>query len=205
MAEFTQRPFGVLDGIYRFQGGLRGVNRLDLRSDITMVHDVSRQAEKAGIGGFYGNILYQNEVTINGQGADLLDRVTEIQPFIGKDDEDYELYALKFSCYVGTGDLNDIAELTVGISNEGTLERAILLGAGQKFYIPLANWIKTDAATMYQSPGFASTFAWVPDQPVRIPPASAAQFYYETIASAVLHWSWELWAGAAGSSPPGRS
>jgi hypothetical protein len=54
VTEFRKKPLGLLDTIYGFVGGLRGVSRLALAQPITVVHDVSREAELGGFDGFFG-------------------------------------------------------------------------------------------------------------------------------------------------------
>lgn len=44
---FTKRVLTILDGIYDFVGGQTGPPAIDLASPITVVHDVSREAERA--------------------------------------------------------------------------------------------------------------------------------------------------------------
>lgn len=44
MAKFSARPLGTLERIYRFVGGLRGVDDVELAGAIQLVHDVSDQA-----------------------------------------------------------------------------------------------------------------------------------------------------------------
>lgn len=59
MGEFTKNPLKALDGIYRFLGGMSGLRRFALESEIQPVHDVSRLAELAGFGGRQGYWLAQ--------------------------------------------------------------------------------------------------------------------------------------------------
>jgi len=45
VARFTLAPLRLLDGLYRFVGGLKGESTMDLTSPIVRVHDLSREAE----------------------------------------------------------------------------------------------------------------------------------------------------------------
>lgn len=45
MGKFLQRSLGVLDRVYDFVGGTRGLSEFDLAGSIQPVHDMSREAE----------------------------------------------------------------------------------------------------------------------------------------------------------------
>lgn len=47
MAGFSARPLGILDRIYRFIGGLRGVGDVNIEGSIQLVHDVAPGAIRA--------------------------------------------------------------------------------------------------------------------------------------------------------------
>lgn len=50
MAGILQRAIAVLDRLYNFPGGTRGLSEFDLDSPITAVHDLSREAEHGARG-----------------------------------------------------------------------------------------------------------------------------------------------------------
>lgn len=62
---FLQKALAALDTIYRFEGGLRSTDQLDLASPVSLVHGVDREAEIAA--SVYG--VYSHSVTTGGAGA----------------------------------------------------------------------------------------------------------------------------------------
>lgn len=56
--KFLNRALAALNGVFRFEGGLRSIDRLDLSAPVTTVYDASRIAEYAS-GFFYGEGVTQ--------------------------------------------------------------------------------------------------------------------------------------------------
>lgn len=70
MGKFKRRPLGVVDRIYGFTGASSQVAQVALEVPITMVHDVSREAEYgSGIGQNNGFFWWQNDLTHAGAGV----------------------------------------------------------------------------------------------------------------------------------------
>lgn len=49
MAQFTAKPLGLLERVYRFVGGQRGLSEFDLSTQIQPVHDVAPSAERLAV------------------------------------------------------------------------------------------------------------------------------------------------------------
>lgn len=208
MGEFTRRPLAILDGIYRFVGGLRGVNRVDLTSDLTLVHDVSRQAEKAGIGGYFGNVFWEGTVSGNGTIEEMITRPSDIQPALNLDSEYYELWVMRFAARTTTADEGDFTSFSVyqgrdGTSAGGAPRLATLVGSAQVWSDVLEEFTGFSGASNSAGttqPSVGSTF-----RPVRTTPGGFLGVQIVTTAAAVLYFKVDLWAGPLGSSPPGVS
>lgn len=206
MTEFTRRPLAILDNIYRFVGGLKGVNRLNLTQDIQLVHDVARQGEKGGLGGYFGRIRWTDEISINGTDEKVITRPADVAPLLTVDNEQYELWITDVSGYVSTADLADMTEATFLIGCQGGSQFQNRIGTNQITNMPYAHFLAADfvqscnsAGTVYQA------VAYHPPQPIRVPPAWHLGVVITTTASANFHFDVELWAGPFGASPPGTS
>jgi len=199
MAEFTRRPLGLLDGIYRFVGGLKGVNRLNLSEDITVVHDVSRQAEKSGMGGYFGQAMWQDSGAINGLSYPQLTRYGDFESALGIDNEAYEVYVTGMSAYVASADKANLTQIGWVLFNNLVPLNLLHMGTAQQIVDPLAWFTTAEIPTLC---GYG-TCSYHPPQPIRLAPNSRLMMHIETGALITVHWTWTLWIGAAGSSPPG--
>ena len=204
MAEFTRKPLQILDGIYKFVGGLRGTRYLDLGSDISLVHDVSRQSEKSGLGGYYGWAQWQTSFSVNGNLEDELFRDTTVRPALGLDSEsDYEMWILGGSLWVSSGDLGDFDDCSFYhgtivsrkyLQQFGTADTQVHLLHGEDTLTEMAN---TGGTEIYGT-------AFTPAQPVRTIPNGYIAVHASSSAACLIHATYDLWIGPAGSSPPGR-
>jgi len=69
-AQFRRRPLSLLDRIYGFISGKTATSGVTLEAPITLVHDVSRQAERSGPGEYGGIVVVQYNATFGGTDED---------------------------------------------------------------------------------------------------------------------------------------
>lgn len=205
MAEFIRKPLQLLDNIYRFVGGLKGTPFVNLNSDIQLVHDVSRQAEKAGLGGYYGFAQWQDDLNVNGNLEEELLRTTEVLPLLDQADSeaDYELWILGGSVWVSNTDLADFTDVAFYFGTTTSTKYARQFGtAGSQYHLlhfsdALYEMANTGGTEIHGT-------AFVPPQPVRTLPNGFLAHHGSSTAACLMHFTWDLWIGPAGASPPGR-
>jgi len=205
MAGFTAKPLKLLDGIYRFVGGLGGVNRVDLASDITLVHDVSRQAERAGVGGHFGRINWQETFSPNGTLEEIIKRVNDIGPILGLEEDQYELYVLQVECNMSTADMADITSVSFVAGCESLKTRyGNRIGTSQPMY-HVFYWSDTPLSSTNSSGTAKGSIGSNFYPPVWVPPEGFLAIQGVTTAATTLDFSFLLWAGPRGSTPPGMA
>jgi hypothetical protein len=212
VAEFTRRPLQILDGIYRFVGGLRGVNTVDLSSDITLVHDVSRLAERNGYGDNQGYLRWDGSIDVNGGPLEaILIRDTDVRPVLKYDNELYELWIMRASAYQAMSlPSADLLTLFVGrdANSEpgGCPEGAIVLGTGGDESAPVCSWALADQVYTSDSSGNTrGAYSTDPTlfKPVRVPIGGFVGWSWKTIGATEVFFTTWMWAGPLGSTPPG--
>ncbi len=207
MSGFTQRPLQLLDGIYRFVGGLVGVNRVDLASDITLVHDVGRQAEKSGAGGYFGRFQWRETDTVNGGPTETeITRVANILPLLPYDlESQYELWLLRASATTSIADWTDLTRVNLYHGVEAASNRYVtqINPGSQATYDLIVSWVQADFQSIANIAGTAKAGAGWGGAPVRIFPNGYVGVSITTTASAVVDWTMDFWVGPMGATPPG--
>lgn len=200
MTEFTGKPLGVLDNIYRFVGGLRGLSRFALRGAIQPVHDVSRQSELgSGLSQALGYFMGGANNVHAGAGS-LFDT---FDPYAQADFHGvprgqvgvWAIDAMAFSTVSGGVD-----RISVGFQYP-TIAGAV---AGQTF--GLREW-DDDGAELTAGgirPGRVAFGGAHPVArfPIFIPNGSVFQLHTDALIASTLSCFILFWAGAYGSRPP---
>lgn len=211
MVEFTRKPLKLLDGIYRFVGGLSGVSRVDLASDITLVHDVSRQAERSGYGSFYGRVFWSEEVVCPGAASTekIIYRRT-ISPLLGYPDERYELWLMNAHAECQQSDIGDVTSVTMIMGKDsvsapaGTPQGHQEIAVTQSHAEPVAYWDAMRSSSN-ASGGVRGGVSSIQQWPRPRQSEWGCFFGWQLVSSAAatIHFTTEFWAGPLGSTPPG--
>lgn len=211
MADFTGRPLTLLDRIYRFTGGLRGVRAVDLVSDITLVHDVSRQAERTGFGPFFGRVNWSRDLVNSGAAtSERLILRTSIGPLLGYEDERYELYLLHAHAQCTLADIADIDHISFVMGKDansvggGKEQEFLELGIPQDQAAPVAYWpAAVPSATSVGAAwgGVSTAEKW--HRPIQTEAGGFICWQLKSSAAATIGFTTEMWAGPLGSTPPG--
>jgi hypothetical protein len=222
MAEFQKKPLQILDRLYGFVGGLRGARSVDLSSDITLVHDVARQAEVNGLGGFSGNLLWQGEYTRVGASDEVnLERIADVEPALGVGTEEYELWIMEAHAWAASG--ANFTNMTLSVGRDtgscpiGVTQWAVRVGTQQAELQAIAQWY---ALTTVEDSGGngrsvlstnlpkiligANVFPQV-FQPVRVPIGGFVQWLLGSSGAFTFHYTVRMWVGPLGARPPGLS
>jgi len=209
MAEFSAKPLRILDSLYRFVGGTRGVSRVDLSSDITLVHDVSKQAEGAGLGPFFGRCEWSGTALCAGAATDTdaFDLPTEVATIFNIQEDEWDLYTIGISSQIITSDIGDLDTFTFGHGYAlGTIGRAVSkYGSDKDIYESLVCFTGTDYKPFMradENTSYSSAY-WRPNQPVRVPDKGFIGWRMDSSAALQCAFRWELWAGPRGARPPG--
>lgn len=222
MTEFNAKPLGILDRLYRFVGGLTGVNKVALRSPIQLVHDVSREAEIAR--GFY--FMQSAEITVVSAPATIgrssLNLDTEIFGNVGPETRLAELgipkieaaaWLLGISGEVPSADIGAFVACTAGVQKGGPNhvrdESYIVFhanGALQTDPLESGGTIQlafVDAASVSHPTTHMNQLGF----PIFMPqgePNTLIRFLVEGdgVADTRVNWSTLWWIGPADSYPP---
>ncbi len=219
MSLFTKKPLGVLDRIYGFVGGLSGVRGVDLSSDITLVHDLSRATEVNGYGGYSGYILWQGQ-TISGGGAfpTLLMRIADVQAAISRVDEDYELWVMEASAWMTSA--AGFTNMTLAVGRDtgsapiGQTQHAVRIGPKTSELQPVCRWYaivmledslgNTRPALGTHGPQITPAITGVvPFSPVRVPLGGFVMWLLNSTGAFTYNFTVRLWCGPLGARPPG--
>jgi len=211
MTQFQRKPLGVLDGIYGFQGGIKGVNRLDLSSDITIVHDVSRQAEKAGFGNqTFGYVRWRENITTAGAASSgARCTAAQIETALGLNPQTYDWWILNIGGYCSDGDISDIDTL-VGAVEGPAAHLGDFQDVGSGTSLPMFGVFYDSVVHRVLRPSSGSTYYGVlmfeslyNALPIRMPSGAAFSLTLKTSAAATFYALAHFWVGARGATPPG--
>lgn len=208
MTEFTRRPLQLLDRVYRFVGGTKGVNRLGLNRDITLVHDVSREAERSGIPPWFGYLEWKDSCSTAATLEKNITRDADILPLLhGVDSElDYELYILRVCSHVVAADIGDVDFHSFSWHTLTTDPDFVIEVPGST--VNRMDLIYSCAGSdfgMFANSAGADYYgcSYMPVRPIRTMPEAMLQFQADHNASANAWFAFDLWAGPLGSTPPG--
>lgn len=207
MAEFLKKPLGLLDRIYGFVGGLRGTNRVDLASEITLVHDVSRGAERIGYGREDGWARLMIRHAHGGANAQRSTQLLSVLPtLIERPASEVAIWLMNVSGWATT---NAISLVTSSVRiPQGTLPQTGTGVASYDQYIPVFN-VRTVNAFTYD--GTNDYYLFEQDKDYDIGPPlplycpQGAELNLRTVSTAA--WGPQVdylfWIGAKGATPPG--
>lgn len=210
MAQIGNSVLRVLNRLYSFVGGVQGVQNMDLLSPVTVVHDVSREAELGSdLTPFLGfHVLTQQ---LNHAGADTqraaTDPFTQVATYGAIPDHDISLWLLDCTIYPSTN--------AIGVVYCALFQSLQYPGVGAAGYYPskvirvaddqagVANF--AGGGTAYQGITANTAFHAV-DQirdPILIHPGSRFTTASTSTGAMALIVHWFLWAGRRGTTPPG--
>jgi len=214
VARFNKRPLRLLDQIYDFIGGQRDLSDFALESAIQPVHDLGRQAERAGFGlrdGYWMAQATQAHVAA-GVVEDAVDIYAPIQANNGwpnpiQDVDDLRVWAISASAIVTDGETPEFLQTQITLSMPAGMVGPSDINTPAVIDL-LLWWGDTIAIVGVNSPVISSTGPT--DQgvmPVRIEPGAFVSFGSEQTGAGSLTVSQTmlLWVGCAGCSPPGLS
>jgi len=216
MGQFRNKPLGVLDRIYGFLSGKTQVSNAQLETPLTLVHDVSREAELGGgIGQNGGFLMGQVYVAVPGLNvyrgtADPYGGLSN-PTFLGPHNSaDYDIWWMGHAGMwvpsAGSGDIVGAGLAFAFIVNSMPFIET------NPTYVPIFR-AATDQATVTDIAGTGSIYASMPDTdrrlptvPLYLPPGTLVTYHLSTgaaIASPGSVFWWLLWAGKKGTTPPG--
>jgi len=211
MTQFLRRPLTLLDRVYNFVGGMKGVGSVDLNSDITLVHDVSREAERDGYGSFMGRCFWSGQVvsTIAGKKEEIVFR-TSFQEALGFTDERYELWLIHAQAQCSEADRADITSVSLVAGRDtisappGTIRNYLELGTPQAVATPVGYW--TELVLSCEGGGVNRGGCSTADKwalPIRTVAGGFLAWQVECTAANTVSFQTEMWAGRLGTTPPG--
>lgn len=213
MAEFSGKPLGILDRIYRFVGSLRGVNTMELGTPIQLVHDVSRQAE-LGVqvtpdDGYFALQWQAVHAAANTQTTNV-DAYSSAALTVGgiQTNLDFIFWILGFGAHRTTVNAHvSTVALNYPSNWPGTAYPATATsrlvgfhnGAGQLIYTAggavLTGWTNLANVTPPQEIPY----------PVRVPRGSSIGFHSVSAGINTVTHTLYCWAGPRGAGPPGMA
>lgn len=218
MGQFRNKPLAVLDYIYGFLSGKTQVSSAQLETPLTLVHDVSREAELGGgIGQFGGYLLYQYYQSIGGANvyqytsSDVYDSLSNAT-FLGPHNpQNYSVWYAGYSGVwvpaAGTGDVTATSiNFCVPVASRMPFTETNpiyipIFGTGSS-QLPLTD----QAGTGFVYSSVRSTDYGLQGKPLFLPRGTLASYYVGTgaaIASPGAVIWWLAWAGKKGTTPPG--
>lgn len=211
MAEFQSRSLSLLDRIYDFVGGTRGLSRFSLEGDIQPVHDLSREAElgarnlSIALGGGYLAL----GMTLTHAGADTQFGVMDPYAALAS--------IPNFSDFDPVGQRKDRLWLVSMFATQ-TVDTAVSAGVEME-YLPternrlLARW--NDSATSLRSGGANRPLVTATGNlggvnppvvfPIQVPTLTLFNFRNVSGAAVTVRFHLIWWAGPLGAPPPGMS
>jgi len=206
VAGILQRVIQVLDRLYNFPGGTRGLAEFDLAGAIQPVHDLSRMADMGARGAEDNGYLYvsSNLANISGGAATTLDLVVPYTSFDASAaaqnfrSVDHRLWLVDVYCTVDPTNAGNWTETiaTIQIRNKMTQDGIqILQRWNADHFAPISGGLRP--ATIDQD--FASQVQF----PLFLPSESllAIGMVSTNDCESTVYTTW--WAGPIGVSPPG--
>lgn len=209
MAKFQRKPLGVLDGIFNFVGGLKGVDRIDLGSDVSTVLDLGRMAEKSGYGGpAFGRIRWTDVITLGGASTGRVRCLhSDLATALNLATQDFDWWLLNLGGWCSTADRADLSTVSAAVSGPSTARDAVMVGTPQETLQIIGSWSSAELAS--RSSGSTDYGALVasgpfsPGLPWRMPRDGALTWNLVSTAAMTLNVMGNFWVGAVGATPPG--
>lgn len=198
MGDFTRKPLGVLDNLYRFVGGQTGPNRFAEDMDIQPVHDLSREAElgnsQTGDNGYFNRgfgLAHVGTGTLFGT-ADIYARTFKnLDPF------DVDIWAIDALCNIN--DAGDFASAACGIEypvSDGFGDSEVKIV--REFTTPTVALFTGGLIPVPPVDDFCVLPLYVPHGSLIGVTSTSDNSGTVTVRTLIL-----FWAGARGTTPPG--
>jgi len=212
MTSFTKKPLGMLDNIYKFVGGVRGVSSIDLGSDIQLVHDVSRQAEREGFSP--SRWLWTNRVVAGGAGDHIVTQAySELWVYLQQYQlGDFDAYITRLGAWLASIDKADLTSGSVIMySQASTFNYVSRFGQPSLVtLIPdlLEEWdgvteVQVTGPTEYAVASQGAAGLRRLETPVLWKPSSSLSYLFTTGAACTVYAWADVWVGSKGCTPPG--
>jgi len=208
MARFTKRAIAILDGLYKFVGGQGGSAEVDLEASIQLVHDVSRETERAsGAGGNGGYLL--RSLVLTHPGADTKRGTITILTSLANTNFDVALDDLWLidvwrMCDTSDGALRGGDSVTFPVAEPDIDVATVLMVAhwGQLDEQIVAN-IFNLMPGLNEGTGVNDRAPQVRFRPMLITAAATIDMKSASSAACDVTASYMMWYGAKGTTPPG--
>ena len=207
MPPFRSRSLAVLDRLYDFIGGTRGLSEFDLAGQIQPVHDTSREAELGSRGLTEAGFLMLSQTFAHAAANTIFastdvyasfDALTAVVDFDSTGSKRHRLWLLDV---FGTSDTGLISEVIT------SARIPVITGAGGTQTQKLARWDRTFLSA--ESGGPQTLQEGIIPSPVapRLPTLWATGTIWDTrsVSSGIdaMRISTLWWAGPLGTTPPG--
>jgi len=207
VTDFRARSLSVLDRVYEFIGGTRGVSQFELGGSIQPVHDLSREAELGSRGEREAGFLMLTQ-TFAHVGATVIFETTDVynsfdllRAVVDFDSRGSRRHRLWLLDIFGSSDLAAFTQLSTGATIP------VLTGAGGFQTLYLADWNQTRTAPVSGGPRPLVHSDAGDLQPRRLPALWQPGTIWNTRSSSsgndTIRVSTLWWAGPLGTTPPG--
>jgi len=208
LTDFKNNPLGLLNRIYRFDGGLQGLSRMDLAGQIQPVHDLSREAELGSRGVNKGGFIQIGETLTNDTAAGAtifasrdiyasLDSVGVLEDFSSRFHRLWLMDA--YGVIVADANEGNWTETRAGIKFQDPAVRVQLWRHWNLDINPLASG---EDRPMIQNESQLPAIR----PPTYLPFSTSATLLQAAALSSndcICRVNWQLWAGPIGTTPPG--
>lgn len=210
MGQFRRKPLGVLDRIYGFLSGKTTISQVSLEAPATLVHDLSRQAERgAGYGQHGGYVIFNGGNTHAGAGT-LRSQydpyyycLLGIDPVYAPVESEVDIWLAHLSVTFGDTDGNAVG-IAMSVPVNGVLpcgaESTLGLFYGTTPQIKFSNYSATGGVYGMADTEFYSGL----DLPIYLP--HSCRITLQSVATNT--WNVQMWVHCwvmpRGATPPGR-
>lgn len=212
MGEFRNKPLGVLDRIYGFLSGKTQSSQVTLETPVTVVHDVSREAELGSAFGFFNGLQGVNAVNTH-VGAGTIRSAWDpyyycllgLDPTIQPTRDQVDIWLLDVSLLVDTP--ANLTRASVGYGYPantfppatGETLWPLLTGAGAGA-IDFSNVAASGTSYLLSQ---QSHYFFEQHRPLFIAPGGVVTLYSLSTGALNVLGSLLFWVGRKGTTPPG--
>lgn len=214
---FNARPWGVLDRIYRFVGGISPTRAISVEQPVTLVHDLSREAERgSGYGEWEGFWVFGG--TNAHAGASTLVSVywptQAAAALLGISATEIGVWLKAVSQFCPTVDAANWSSSQVAMGYQARISPGAPYGPAGAPY-RLLQWSQAAQVTAVGDAAGGSTVSIAAQQMALSPPWQEPSIYvpqdsaitFRSISTGVVNITCNLlcWVGPRGASPPGMA
>jgi len=219
MPRFLNPVLGAIDRLFRIDGAVKTVSRIDLENPIQPVLDVSRYAER-GLGQYLGLVRYDGSHVhgaANAQKSVVNIAANILQPlgFIpaggpsgpGQPSPDSDFWVWLMGTAMRTSSAANFSWGAIARESQSAAVYPVLGTAGDQAE-SLFQWSKVSEQAGYT--GVGTVYPVMPDTynqlriyPVPLYPGDVLAIRSTTTGAATITWAMYLWIGRAGTGPPG--